>query len=304
MPTHLLAVNGTRLFVDERGDASAPPLLFIHGGPGQSAFTFTHFQIGYLAATLRVFAVDQRGLLRSDPLPEGTEISVDALIADFEEIRRALGVERWTIVGHSAGGHTAVRYACEHPEAVSGVILDCPALDSDLTDRHRLPVAATLLDEIGEHEAAEKCRAFAARPGRLTAEDKTYEAMLPLGARYNELFFASQAHIDAYDKAHDASGFSGEDWGRGATHLALLPDMYKPLFGLLPTPQPSLLVHGRADLVAAPAVIEAYRAGAPNGGVHTFENSGHFPYIEEPEAYAEVVSRFASAVAKGTDPHA
>jgi len=304
MPTHLVSADGMRLFVDERGAAGAPPVLFIHGGPGQSAFFFTRFQIDHLAANTRVFAVDQRGLLRSDPLPEGTTVSVDAVIADFETIREHLGIEAWTIVGHSAGGHTAARYATEHPAAVNGVVLDCPALDTDLTDRHRLPIAARLLDEIGEHDAAEQCRALAARPERLTADDKSYEPMLRLGKRYNELFFASQTHIDAHDTAQDEAGFSDADWARGATHLALLPDMYRPLFDLFPTPQPSLLVHGRHDLVAAPAVIEHYRERATNGGVHTFPDSAHFPYIEEPGAYAAVVSRFAAAAHAGTDPHA
>lgn len=305
MPEQLLDINGTRLFVDERGDAGAPPLLFIHGGPGQSCFDFGAFQAEHLAKDLRVVAVDQRGLLRSDPLPEGYPITVDELIADYEAIREALGIEAWTIAGHSAGGHVALRYAHRHPEHVTGAVFDCPAFDCDLTDRYRLPKAAELLDEVGEHATAEEVRALAALERRLTAEDEVYVPMQRLGARYNELFFHTQESIDAYNAAHAASGFTGEQWRRGMSHRPLIAEMYRPLFDLLPQlTRPSLLVHGRYDLVAAPAVVDAYREKAVRGRVHTFEDSAHFAYIEEPEAYAAVVSAFASDVHAGRDPHA
>ncbi|GIG69602.1 alpha/beta fold hydrolase [Phytomonospora endophytica] len=293
MPAHLTPVNGTRLFVDDRGPADAPPVLFIHGGPGQSAFDFGHFQADHLARHVRIIAVDQRGLLRSDPLPEGAEISTDAIIADYEALRQTLGISAWTIIGHSSGGHTAIRYAREHPTAVTAAVFDCPAFDCDLTDRHRLPIAAAILDEIGDHESAAACRAFAERPERLTAADETYKVMQRIGARYNELFFRTPAAIEAFEKGQAESGFTREQWARGLSHLPLVADMYIPTLDLLPglTP-PSMLVHGRHDLVAAPAVIDAYRELAPGARVHTFEDSAHFPYIEEPEAYADVVSGF------------
>jgi pimeloyl-ACP methyl ester carboxylesterase len=44
MTSGLVHINDTRLFIDDRGDASAPPLLFIHGGPGQSCYDFMQVQ--------------------------------------------------------------------------------------------------------------------------------------------------------------------------------------------------------------------------------------------------------------------
>ncbi len=68
MAAGLVSVNGTGLFVDDRGDATAPALLFIHGGPGQSCYDFMQIQGDRLARRLRIIGVDQRGTLRSDPL--------------------------------------------------------------------------------------------------------------------------------------------------------------------------------------------------------------------------------------------
>ena len=36
----LVEVNGTRLFLDVRGSEDAPPLLYIHGGPGMGSYGF------------------------------------------------------------------------------------------------------------------------------------------------------------------------------------------------------------------------------------------------------------------------
>src|SRR5690606_31379315 len=116
----------------ERGPADGHPLLFIHGGPGNSCWDFMTSVGDLLAgAGMHLIGVDQRGVLRSDALPEGTEPSIDQLIDDFEEIRRSLGLESWTVIGHSSGGAYALDYALSRPERVSGLILDCPALDAD-----------------------------------------------------------------------------------------------------------------------------------------------------------------------------
>jgi proline iminopeptidase len=53
----LVSVNGTGLFVDDRGDATAPALLFIHGGPGQSCYDFMQIQGDRLARRLRIIGV-------------------------------------------------------------------------------------------------------------------------------------------------------------------------------------------------------------------------------------------------------
>ena len=140
-----MGVNGTRMFVDDRGGPGAPALLYIHGGPGQGCYDFMRSQGDLLARRLRVVGVDQRGTLRSDPLPAAPALTADLLIADFEALRAKLRIEAWAILGHSAGGMYALRYVTSHIGAVRAVIFDCPCWDADLADRHRLPVVARRL---------------------------------------------------------------------------------------------------------------------------------------------------------------
>jgi proline iminopeptidase len=58
----LIDVRDTSLYVDRRGAADAPPLLFLHGGPGSGSYDFLSFQGDRLAERLQVIGVDQRGI--------------------------------------------------------------------------------------------------------------------------------------------------------------------------------------------------------------------------------------------------
>ncbi|WP_392424776.1 alpha/beta fold hydrolase [Barrientosiimonas humi] len=282
-------VGGTRVFVDDRGSRSTA-VLYVHGGPGQGSYDLTASVGDLLSRHVRLVAVDQRGALRSDPLPAEPPLTRELLIADFEAVRRELGIERWVLLGHSAGAPVALEYAVAHPDAVSAVIFSCPTFDADLTDRHRLPVAAKRLRELGDEEGAVLCEEIAARPDHLSPADGAREAMQRLGEHYLELFFHNADGQERYLRLMRDSELTDEQRERGMSHLPLIEPMYRSTLGLLPRlRQPHLLVHGIDDLVAAPAMISAYRQTAQGAQVVTLAASGHFPHVEEPAAFAAVV---------------
>jgi proline iminopeptidase len=286
-----------KLFVASYGSADAPPLLFIHGHGG--GYHFQRCQAELLAQDLRLIAPDQRGVLRSGPLAPGEPIDLDVLLADFEELRADLGIERWAILGHSAGGNYAVEYAIRHPDAVSAVIFDCPCWDFDANDRHRLPIFARLYDELGDSERAAACRELAAVSRRLTADDKTYELAWGLGDRFQDLSFHDPSRRAEFFGLGEEAGFTDEEWERGNSHLVTLPELYtSKLERLALVTQPSLLIEGIADLATDPVSVQSYRDNVPTGRVVTFDQSGHFPHFEEPTRYAELVRSFVLQVAQ------
>ncbi len=289
----LIEVGGTRLFVDDRGDADAPPLLFIHGGPGQGCYDFMRSAGDTLAGQVRVVGVDQRGTLRSDPLPAAPPLTVELLIADFEELRTVLGISSWAVLGHSAGGHYALRYAASHPESVSAAIFDCPCWDADLTERHRLPEIARRLAELGQLADAERCRELAAKPGRLTVADGTRAAAQALGPHFMELLFHDPEGAAGFGELLADSGLSEEEWQRGNSHRPLSAALYEPLLPLLADVAcPAMLIRGRDDLTATPQMVNAFTDLLPAGQMRVFEQSGHFPYLEEPAGYCRTVAEF------------
>jgi proline iminopeptidase len=296
LPGRLVGVNGTRIFVDDRGDRDAPALLYIHGGPGQGCYDFMRSQGDLLARKLRIIGVDQRGTLRSDPLPVAPALSADLLVADFEVLRTRLRIGSWAVLGHSAGGAYALRYVTSHVGAIRAVIFDCPCWDADMTDRARLPVVARRLEELGQLADAERCRELAARSARLSFSDGTKQAMQALGSWYMEQFFHNPDDASYFGQLLADSGFSQEQWQRGNSHWPLAAALYEPVLGLLPrVRRPALLLRGTDDLVTAPGMMRAFGESVPGGKTWTFGASGHFAYLEEPEAYSAAVTEFVLA---------
>ncbi|HEY2308248.1 MAG TPA: alpha/beta fold hydrolase [Streptosporangiaceae bacterium] len=61
------------------------------------------------------------GSARRWPLWRGPSCMARA-VADLEDVRRAVGVARWVVLGHSWGSDLAVRYALDHPGRVAAVV--------------------------------------------------------------------------------------------------------------------------------------------------------------------------------------
>lgn len=288
--------NG-RLVLDVRGDEGNPPLLYLHGGPGMGCHEFMVWQGDRLAARLRLFGLDQRGVLRSDPLGTEDTLTEADLVADCEALREWLGVKRWAVLGHSFGGRVALRYAHEHPQRLSAVIFENPAWDVVETERLRLSAAADIYDELGEPVAAQRCRMLTEEP--LLDHWESFEVVGALAehGRYYDLYVHRPEAREAILQLEQQSPFPAE-WrargGRRGQRLLEEPGLLTSLVPLLNgLAVPALLVKGRYDLVCGPDQIDAFQQRVPQGTLAMFEQSGHFAQLEEPERYAELVGTFA-----------
>jgi haloacetate dehalogenase len=105
---------------------SGPPLLLLHGHP-QTHLTW-HRIAPRLAERFTVVAADLRGYGDSAKPPGGeghVNYSKRAMAADQVEVMRALGFERFAVVGHDRGGRVAHRMALDHAGAVEKIaVLD------------------------------------------------------------------------------------------------------------------------------------------------------------------------------------
>ena len=113
--------HGHRIRYEQAGAAGGMPIVLLHGGPG-SGSSARQREIAD-PARWRIVQFDQRGSGLSTPAGETAHNHTDALIADIEALRAALGIERWLVAGGSWGASLALAYAARHRARVSGVLL-------------------------------------------------------------------------------------------------------------------------------------------------------------------------------------
>lgn len=118
---------------------SGVPVLFVHGGPGQSVADYYNGNKRFFDADdCFVVEVDQRGTGRSLPSVRDDwknmalydNISIDLISKDFEMIRNHLDIEQWMVWGGSFGSTIALDYGMLFPESCLALILRGIYLDT------------------------------------------------------------------------------------------------------------------------------------------------------------------------------
>jgi pimeloyl-ACP methyl ester carboxylesterase len=115
--TGVLADDGCRLWATEVG--AGGPLIVCHGGPG--LWDMFGSLADSLAGEVRMIRWDQRGCGRSD---RRGPYNVARSVADLDAVRAGYGLDRAAVLGHSWGATLALRYALDHPDRVSALIVD------------------------------------------------------------------------------------------------------------------------------------------------------------------------------------
>jgi proline iminopeptidase len=287
----LVAIRDTRLYVEDSGPREAPALLYLHGGPGAGSFDFSLYQRERLNARLRTVVIDQRGVLRSDPVDHCT---VGDLVEDCEALRKTLGVPSWTVVGHSFGGMLALLYANRYPGGVSRVIFENPAIDIRSSVKALFLAAAVVLEQAGKAKDAGDARALAASDAQTAILwGKFAEFGAILGDHRDDLYTHRPELHGFFEKMIAASGLPAEDWARGGHQQSLLnqdPALFEDHMPLLAgLKMPSVLFKGAFDHVTPGAQIAAMALAPGALAPQYFADSSHFIHVEEPDAYAAAI---------------
>lgn len=106
--------DGAELWTTVTG--SGPPVVCLHGGPG--LWDYLAPLAALLDDTFSVVRFDQRGCGRSTG--DGP-FTIGQAVDDLDQLRAALGFDRWAVAGHSWGAELAIRYAARHPDRTAAV---------------------------------------------------------------------------------------------------------------------------------------------------------------------------------------
>ena len=258
--------------------SSALPLLVVNGGPGLShAYLLPTDVWKQLAQKRRVIFYDQRGTGASKPVQAGAPQTLAVQVADLEAVRKGLNLPQMVLLGDSYGGLLSIAYASAYPEHVAKLILSDAAGSNLNTLVH-------LFEEVfPETMAAEKLQKQPPISTQAAAEAS-------MRAHFNLLFY-SQAQRDLYFKKLGSirnvglEPAVGQAVGADASKADFTPKLAGFAF-------PTLVLTGRYDMNVAPLTAWRLQQAIPGAKIVFFEQSGHFPWFEEPIKYRTVVEQF------------
>lgn len=123
-------VPGGRVYVRVNGplDGPRPPLVLLHGGPGGTHGSLLPALA--LAGERAIIFYDQLDSGRSDHPGNSANWTVARFTEEVEAVRRALGVKRWHLLGHSWGGTIALEYGARRPSALAALVLASPLVST------------------------------------------------------------------------------------------------------------------------------------------------------------------------------
>ena len=262
-------VNGVELFYETVGEGE--PVLMLHG----NGLDHTYLRPWHdgLADRARLIYYDQRWNGRSD---RKGSINWETARVDALALLDHLGEKKATIYGHSYGAWLALDFAARFPERVERLIL-CgvsPAFDYVpeviANAQARDPVAARFLIEGLQKGVA------------------TDAELATIWQRILPLYFFGPARPETLANVR----FSARGFGDAMAAL----NEFSMVERLPAMTMPILTLTGTADYITPPSQAQRLAKLAPNVTVVELMQSGHFPFVEEPDAYLAAIQHWLTVV--------
>lgn len=273
----LLAPDGVRLHYRDVGSPDAPVLVLLHGYAASGADWAPWIE--RLRSTHRLIVPDLPGHgLTAAPL--GYEADIPGLVALVARFAETLGLDRYTLVGSSMGGHVAWRTALDHPDAVAGLVLVGSIGWRDARRRDGRP--STLVRLLG------------GALGRFALRHLDLTALIRRALRdtFGDARLATPAMVRRY-----------ADLARAPGHRAILTGLdagggdRAPLDRLRTLAIPTLVMAGEADRQVPVADARRFADAIPGAALVTYPGVGHVPMVEIPDRSAADLRAWLAAPA-------
>ncbi len=262
--TRFIQLGEVRLQYFEHGQAHET-LILVHGYQ-TSGRIWKLTQEALDPEHYRTIAISNRGAGDSDRGTSEEDYTVDAFASNLFQAVQALGVEDFTLVGHSMGGATVARFALDHPELLKALVLMNPA-----------PLGGRSLADGWEAQIRMQFAQGLAQ--RLNFGPKT--SALPV-----DFLKALEADV-ARNPVERAVGGR-----RSMSQLRLREQLHR-------LPMPVLVVGGDLDTtVGVENILAEYLAlPASQRSLQVYHGVGHSPNVEVPVDIAALLRAFVSRLA-------
>jgi proline iminopeptidase len=281
-----VVLNGVRLHYRVAGSPAGPTVVFLHGGPGYNSHSFAALAGPQLERNLQMVYPDQRGSGRSER-PWDKAYSIDILVEDVEALRKHLRAPEIVVMGHSFGGTLALEYAARYPKQVSKVVIidglsDGPASIDVWRARLLAEQPQLSFPPLPGGDACEHTKATQAVINRSISSDAK--------AFFDRLQFRDQKFRILQDEVDAKSGLQNTGELSNALFSKGLACYRFAAFDKLA--MPVLVLGGRFDGAIGIEPMRALASKLPHAVFVEYENSAHFPYLEERDRFVGDVMRF------------
>lgn len=279
--TFYRGADGTGLWFDEVGPADAEPVIVLAGGPARHPAYLG--DLAGLGGSNRLVLPHLRGVGKSPVAQEPGRATWVGQAEDIALLDQALGGGPKLVLAHSAGARVAIRYLQQNPSRVKGLVLITPAVDWLVrTVSDRPEIAARRMKE----EAFSGAWQFVTGP-RGYHDEPTFNqwqrAIAPAG----------YAHWGETEQAHSRVGEC-----RLEVALAYLeanpPGDLLDRLGQIEVPV--LAIAGEKDALVGCSTVRALSDVFARGEFVAIDDCGHYPWVEQPRAFASVISGFTDSL--------
>lgn len=227
----------------------------------------THYQ---------VFLINVRGAGNSASIDNDEQMALTEVIKDLEAVRQALGFTSCGFAGHSTGGMLALQYAIEAPDALTKCICGSSAASKAYASH---PASIYCPENPHFTRIIEIMEA-------LNDPQTTREERVSLSFEWTLLSFTTRDNVERALKIPN----SGRTVGRALDYFRKVAVKTFDLRAQLPqTIVPTYVFCGRQDAQCPVEFSYEIAELLPNASLTIFEESNHFPFMEEQEAFAHFV---------------
>lgn len=277
----LTEVTGGKVWYEIHGShKNKTPVIILHGGPGSSHWSLRGLKV--MAEDRPVIFYDQLGSGKSDRPTDTSLWKIDRFVEELYQVKENLQLKEFHLLGHSWGTTLAAAYYLSNPEGVKSIIFSSPCLSAPRwaadqeRNREKLPVDV--------QQTLKRCEENG------TTDSEAYKEATKI---FNKHFVC---RIDGMTKK--GAPLKNREiytimWGPSEFHVTGNLKNFDCTKQLQNITIPTLFTCGRYD-EATPESTKYFSELTPNSKFHVFEKSAHMAYVEERDAYLQVVREFLS----------
>ncbi|MDG5472120.1 alpha/beta hydrolase [Jeotgalibacillus sp. ET6] len=228
----------------------------------------------------KVFLVNLKEAGNSDKAKNPHELSIVDAVLDLEEIRKVYGFPSWTFAGHSTGGMIGVLYGIHFSPSLTRLVLTGAAA------RKYTSSSQCIYNE--KHQDFKRMQELIEQLKDKNLEDAERKA---LTKERTQLSLVLPQNYDSYFAQNITKKISGRRLNFFSREQ-LIFDVTRQLHRVSAK---TTILCGRQDLQCPVEFSIEMSELIPFADIHIFERSGHYPFLEEKDAFKEVVKKYAGA---------